>query len=31
MDFLREENKLTLKLTPVFELAFVCIFWDISV
>ena len=31
MDFLKEENRLTLKLTPVFELAFVCIFWDISV
>ena len=31
MDFLTEENRLTLKLTPVFELAFVCIFWDISV
>ena len=31
IDFLKEENRLTLKLTPVFELAFVCIFWDISV
>ena len=31
MDFLKEQNRLTLKLTPVFELAFVCIFWDISV
>ena len=31
MDFLKEENRLTLKVTPVFELAFVCIFWDISV
>ena len=31
MDFFREENKLNLKLTPVFELASVCIFWNISV
>ena len=26
MDFLIEENRLALKLTPVFELVFVCIF-----
>ena len=27
MDFFREENRLNFTLTPVFELAFVCIFW----
>ena len=31
IDFFREENRLTLKLTLVFEPTFVCIFWDISV